>query len=223
MTARERGIDHSPPLNPIHAGGAVGARYIAREWRRCIKLARESNKVRLIQITIHRGRSFSDGNRRRRRTVSHRQRSRTGYVSNGTPRARGRNLQAAGASYAAFGSNGSWSFSSTFEKPGTYVIELTGDWTTRSEQYISTESASRNCYYTEPEGGGDLSCDSWEWSYYDNTDSYDYSSQFKPLSVTVEVTAVPEPEAVAMMMAGLFLVGAVVSRRQRTATSAIRR
>jgi len=123
-------------------------------------------------------------------------------------------LQAGGASYLASGSSsGSWSFSSTFDTPGTYVMTLTGGWTTRSEQYISTETASRNCYNADPERGSMLTCDGWQWSYYDNTDSSEYSSGFAPLSLTIEVTAVPEPATLALLLAGLGLVAAAAARR----------
>ena len=126
-------------------------------------------------------------------------------------------LQAAGASFGGVASSsGSWSFSSTFADPGTYVITLNGGWTTRTEHYISTETASRNCYNTDPEGGGALQCDSWQWSYYDSTDSSDYGSQFNPLSVTIEVaSAVPEPSTIGLMLAGGLIVGSVGRRRAR--------
>ena len=114
-------------------------------------------------------------------------------------------LQAAGSSFGGIAANsGSWTFSSTFADPGTYVVQLTGGWTTRTDHYISTETASRNCYNSDPEGGGTLQCDSWQWSYYDNTDSSDYGGQFSPLSLTIEVAAqVPEPATTAMLAMGL--------------------
>ncbi|MDC6166465.1 PEP-CTERM sorting domain-containing protein [Paucibacter sp. XJ19-41] len=117
-------------------------------------------------------------------------------------------LQAAGASFGGVpASSGSWSFSSTFADPGTYVVQLTGGWTTRTDHYISTETASRNCYNLDPEGGGGLQCDSWQWSYYDNTYSSDISSQFSPLSLTIEVAApVPEPATAAMLALGLVVL-----------------
>lgn len=123
-------------------------------------------------------------------------------------------LQAAGSSYFDTGSGGSWSFSTTFDTPGTYVIDLTGGWTTRADSYTSTESATRNCYNYDPEGGGSLTCDSWQWNYYDNTDSYDYDSGFNSLSLTVQVAAVPEPQTYAMLLAGLVAVGCVARRRR---------
>ena len=124
-------------------------------------------------------------------------------------------LQAAGASFGGVAaSSGGWSFSSTFADPGIYVIELTGGWITRTEHYISTETASRNCYNLDPNGGGVLQCDSWQWSYYDNTDSSDYESQFSPLSLTIEVAApVPEPETSAMFAFGLAALAFLARRR----------
>lgn len=125
-------------------------------------------------------------------------------------------LQAAGASFGGVASSsGSWNFSSTFADPGSYVVQLTGGWTTRTEHYISTETASRSCYNLDPEGGGALQCDSWQWSYYDNTDSTDSFGQFSPLSLTIDVAApVPEPAPAAMLAFGLAAI-AVLLRRQR--------
>lgn len=125
-------------------------------------------------------------------------------------------LQAAGGSFGGVAtSSGSWSFSSTFADPGSHLVQLTGGWTTRTEHYISTETASRNCYNLDPEGGGALQCDSWQWSYYDNTDSTDSFGQFSPLSLTIEVAApVPEPATAAMLAFG-FAAIALRARRQR--------
>lgn len=124
-------------------------------------------------------------------------------------------LHAAGASYAGSpGSSGNWSFSTSFDTPGLYVLQLGGGWTTRSETYISTETASRNCYSSDPENGGSLLCDSWQWSYYDSTDSYEYDSAFSPLSLTLEVTAVPEPQTYALWLAGIAALAGWARRRR---------
>lgn len=125
-------------------------------------------------------------------------------------------LQAAGASFGGVAAgSGSWSFSSTFADPGTYVVQLTGGWTTRTDYYISAETASRNCYNADPEGGGTLQCDSWQWSYYDNTDSSDSGSQFSPLSLTIEVASpVPEPATTAALIFGLVALALRASRRR---------
>ncbi|WP_082579915.1 PEP-CTERM sorting domain-containing protein [Pelomonas sp. Root1444] len=62
---------------------------------------------------------------------------------------------------------------------------------------------------------GALQCDSWQWSYYDNIDSWDSGSQFNPLSLTIEVAApVPEPATMAMLILGLAVL-AFFAPRQR--------
>ncbi|WP_156392221.1 MULTISPECIES: PEP-CTERM sorting domain-containing protein, partial [unclassified Roseateles] len=96
---------------------------------------------------------------------------------------------------------------------GTYVVQLTGGWTTRTDRSISTETASRNCYNFDPEGGSTLVCDSWQWSYFDNTDSSDVWSDFTPQSMTIEVAAVPEPATTAMLALGLVVLALVARRR----------
>lgn len=128
-------------------------------------------------------------------------------------------LQAAGLSFSdtpsaapGGGYANSWSFSVLFPEAGTYTVELSGGWTTLTESYISAETASRDCYNSDPGGSDLLTCSSWTWNYYDNTDSSSYDSAFSPLTLTIQVAAVPEPETLALYLAGLGIIGAAVRR-----------
>lgn len=104
---------------------------------------------------------------------------------------------------------GSWTFSILFDTPGSFDITLNGGWATSFESYHSNESATRDCYYVDPDSGGELSCSSWNWVYDDGGDTYTYDQSFSPMTVTVNVAAVPEPESLAMLLAGAgVLLGA---------------
>jgi hypothetical protein len=129
-------------------------------------------------------------------------------------------LEAAGMTFNDFPSAGpggsyanSWSFSVLFADAGTHSITLTGSWSTLTESYISTESASRDCYNNDPGGSDQLTCSGWTWSYYDYTDSSTFDSGFIAQTLTIQVNAVPEPQTLALWLAGIGVLAAVHRRR----------
>lgn len=120
----------------------------------------------------------------------------------------------AGESY-----NRTWSFSVTFDQAGSFDYALSGGWQSQIDTGYSSESAYRNCYYIDPEVGGDLYCDSWSWQYDDYTDWYTTDGSLSGPSIRIEVLAVPEPGTCALALAGLGLLGARVrGRRLRALT-----
>lgn len=132
-------------------------------------------------------------------------------------------LSAAGQGFNDFPSAGpgagysnSWSFSVPFTSAGNYDITLSGSWSTQTDSYISAETASRDCYYSDPGNSDTLFCSSWTWSYYDNTDTSTFDSGFNPLSITIHVSAVPEPQTLALWFASLVGLGVVRLARLRT-------
>lgn len=67
----------------------------------------------------------------------------------------------------------------------------------------------RDCYNIDPGGTDELSCASWNWAYDDSGDTYTFDQSFSPMTVMVNLAAVPEPESMAMFLAGRgVLVGA---------------
>ena len=118
---------------------------------------------------------------------------------------------AAGESYA-----NTWSFSVTFTQAGTFNFDLSGGWQSSVRSGYSNESATRNCYYADPDTGGALSCDSWSWQYSDADDSYTNDGSFSGRSISIEVVAaaVPEPGTWALMLAGAGLLAARTRRRR---------
>jgi hypothetical protein len=123
----------------------------------------------------------------------------------------------AGSSYA-----GSWTVSIYFDTPGQYSVSAGGSWAADVSNYYSNESAYRNCYYTDPDYSGPLQCDAWTWTYSDGGDWYSTGDGFAPLSLNINVSAVPEPGALALWLAGAALLAARARQRRRWVTSAAR-
>lgn len=109
-----------------------------------------------------------------------------------------------------------WSFSVRFDQAGTYDYALSGGWQSQIDTGYSNESASRSCYYWDPESGGDLYCDSWSWSYSDYNDWYTTDGSLSGPSIRIEVlpVAVPEPGTWALVLAGLGLLAARARSRR---------
>lgn len=127
-------------------------------------------------------------------------------------------LEAAGQSFGEFPSlaagssfSGAWSFSQAFHTPGTYQISLSGNWTHRLDIYSSSESASRNCWYDDYDDPSSLRCDAWTWEYSDYSDWWEDGGSLDGRSLTIEVSAVPEPHRLILGLAGL----AVLAIRRR--------
>ncbi len=116
---------------------------------------------------------------------------------------------AAGDSYA-----NTWSFSVKFTEVGSFNFDLSGGWQSAVRSGYSNESASRNCYYNDPDVGGALSCDSWSWQYSDADDNYTSDGSLSGGSIRIDVLAVPEPGTWALMLAGAGLL-ALRTRRRR--------
>lgn len=127
-------------------------------------------------------------------------------------------LQAAGQNFNDYpaGSPGSsyangWTFSVLFPTAGTFDIVVGGGWSATNAISSGSEIAYRDCM---SDGGGGLSCSSWQYSYpqYDDFSSTDGS--FDGKSITINVTAVPEPMTAALWLAGLGCL-LTASRRRR--------
>ncbi len=111
------------------------------------------------------------------------------------------------------GASGTIGFTMVFDAPGTYTIDVSGQWQARSVQTYESEIGTRTCWNTGDPDNGDvyLSCDSWSWSYPRDAYDSDFGGSLGSLSVQVEVQAVPEPATVALWLAGL----AGLARRAR--------
>jgi hypothetical protein len=114
-----------------------------------------------------------------------------------------------GSSYSS-----SWTTSVLFDTPGQYTVTAGGNWAGEFTSYYSNESAWRNCYATDPDYGGSLQCDAWNWTYSDGGDRYGIGGDFAPLSLTINVTAVPEPGTLALWLAGAALLASRSRRRE---------
>jgi PEP-CTERM motif len=115
---------------------------------------------------------------------------------------------------------GRWTVSMYFADPGQYSVSAGGSWAGETETYFSHESAYRHCHASDPEGGGALLCDSWTWTHSDGSDRYSIGDAFAPLSLTIRVSAVPEPGTLALWAAGIGLLAAC--RRSRQPCGAVR-
>lgn len=114
---------------------------------------------------------------------------------------------------AGGGYGNSWAFSLTFTQAGLHSIDVSGGWEVEVNSGFSNESASRNCYYTDPDDRTDLSCDGWSWHYSDADDRYTLGGSWSAGPLLIEVTAVPEPSRWALWLAGAGLLGWRARRR----------
>jgi hypothetical protein len=115
---------------------------------------------------------------------------------------------------------GSWTVSLYFADAGQYSVSAGGNWAGETETYFSHESAYRHCQASDPEGGGALLCDGWTWTHFDGSDRYSIGDAFAPLSLTITVSAVPEPGPLSLWAAGIGLLAAC--RRNRPPCAAVR-
>lgn len=111
------------------------------------------------------------------------------------------------------GTGGSWSFSVLFPTAGTFDITVNGGWNTSVESYHSNESAWRDCFNNDPGGTNELVCTGWTYVYDDGGDTSVVSNTFGSQSLTVQVTAVPEPGALALLLAGAGVLAGWARRR----------
>lgn len=111
---------------------------------------------------------------------------------------------------------GRWNFSLAFDRPGTHQVDLSGSWDVEVSSGYSGESATRYCYFLDPDQSPDLWCSWWTWQYDDYDDLYDDGGTFGPAGITIDVVAgVPEPATLAMALGGvLWTVGAAARRRR---------
>jgi MYXO-CTERM domain-containing protein len=114
----------------------------------------------------------------------------------------------AGTSYT-----NTWNFSMLFPTAGSFEITANGGWRTHFEFYTSNEIALRDCTNIDPGGSNQLECTAWVYEYPEYSDSYDQEGPFAPLSLTIEVLPVPEPQAWLMALAGLGGLGWRLRRR----------
>jgi len=111
--------------------------------------------------------------------------------------------------------SGSWAFSLLFPVAGTFDVSLGGNWEADVEAASGQEIATRNCYNQDTEGGVSLWCDSWSANYPQFNDNYTWSESLGPVTLSIEVLAaqVPEPQTLALWLAGFGLL--VAHRRLR--------
>lgn len=132
-------------------------------------------------------------------------------------------LQAGGQNFADYpssapgsGYSNGWTFSLLFPTAGSFDIGVGGGWSATSAVSSGSEIASRTC---TGDGEGGLSCSSWMYSYPQYATSTSADGSFEGRSITINVTAVPEPMAAALWLAGLggLLAGRSADRRRRCA------
>lgn len=99
--------------------------------------------------------------------------------------------------------SGTWSFSMLFPNAGSFQLTANGDWLTRYEFYTSNEIATRQCTNVDPGGSNELSCTSWVYDYPEFSNQSTQQGGLAPLSLTIEVQAVPEPQAGMLLLVGL--------------------
>lgn len=114
---------------------------------------------------------------------------------------------------AGSSSYGGWTVSIFFPTAGQYTVAAGGSWAGEIETYYSYESAYRNCHAVDPDYGGALQCDGWTWTHSDGGDRYSIGDSFAPQSLTINVTAVPEPATWLLWLAGAALLLAQARRR----------
>ena len=131
-------------------------------------------------------------------------------------------LEAAGNSFfdspsapPGSGYGGGWMFSVLFPTEGSFDITVTGGWQTTVETYRSNENASRDCFNNDPGGTNEQICSSWQYQYDDGSDSYSAGGSFASQTLTIQVAAVPEPESLAMLLAGAGVLLGARRFRQR--------
>ena len=134
------------------------------------------------------------------------------YITTVTVNAGGQSRSDYFAPAPGTGQSGGWGFSIAFDVPGVYQIDASGSWESWAESYYSSETASRNCWYNDPDARDVLVCDSWTYEYHDQTDSFTNGGGLDGRSLTISVTAVPELATWLMWGAGL---ASLVSRRLR--------
>jgi hypothetical protein len=110
---------------------------------------------------------------------------------------------------------GSWSFSAAFQTRGVFEVSVAGSWSADISISQGSEEAYRNCWYDDWDNPVQLRCDAWTWSYPQYDDGYTESGALGPRSLTIVVTAVPEPASAALWLAGLGLLGAAVRAARR--------
>ena len=117
------------------------------------------------------------------------------------------------AGTGGMGVSGTVGGSVAFDQPGWYTLEVSGSWQVRSLSTYQNEVASRSCWNTgDPDGGAQLSCDSWRWSYPVSAFSSDSGGSLGSLGLQIEVLAVPEPATAALWCGGLWALAGIAAR-----------
>jgi hypothetical protein len=123
-------------------------------------------------------------------------------------RAGGQSFVDAPSLRAGDGHSGSWMFSMQFDQAGSFEVSVQGELTMLHEISQGAELAARSCWNNDVDGGLDLQCDAWVYEYPQYDDWYTEGLQLGPLSLKVQVQAVPEPQAWALWLLGAGLLGA---------------
>jgi len=118
-------------------------------------------------------------------------------------------VNAAGSTttYSAYSPSSEY-FSVAFNQPGTFDVTLNGTWEVLGHSLSYDSIATRYCYGYEWD-----SCDAWSYGQDGGFHESTYSGGFGPITLQVQVQAVPEPATAGLYLMGLVAVFRLMRRR----------